>query len=99
MGWTPSSREIGEATYSSFFIDGEGKAGLEQMDASYDGIAAQWMLYIAVANINATVEAAAALDAKIVVPPTEIPTVGTVATLRDPQGGLFSIIQMQDLLR
>ena len=60
---------------------------------------AQWMIYIAVANIDATLEAAQALDATVLMPPTELPSVGRMATLRDPQGGLFSVIQMFDLQR
>ena len=49
-------------------------------------------------NIQATVEAASALDAKVLIAPTQLPGVGSYATLRDPQGGLFSVIQMLDLL-
>jgi predicted enzyme related to lactoylglutathione lyase len=99
LDWTAVQQDMGETTYTSFIKDGEGRAGLAEMTDAQADYPAQWMIYIAVANIDATLEAAQALDATVLMPPTELPSVGRMATLRDPQGGLFSVIQMFDLQR
>ncbi len=97
FGWTPTIRDMGEHTYTSFVMEGEGKGGMEVMDERFAGMAPQWMIYVAVASTASTLEAATALDAKVVVPPTELPGVGIFATFSDPQGGVLSVIQMADL--
>jgi len=97
LGWAPTTRDMGDFEYTSFVINGEGIGGLNVMDEGFDGIASQWMIYVAVANVEATVEAAQALDAKVLSPPREIPAVGTFATLKSPRGGMFRVIQMLDL--
>jgi predicted enzyme related to lactoylglutathione lyase len=98
FSWAPATRDLGEEqTYTSFTQEGTGKAGLMEMDERFDGVPAQWLVYVAVASVASTVEAAQALDACILVPPTEIPGVGTFATFKDPEGGTLSVIQMAKL--
>jgi len=97
LGWTPITRDMGSYEYTSFLVDGEDMGGIQAMDERHDGVAAQWLIYVAVANVEATVEAAVALDAKVLVPTTLIPNVGTFALLKGPHGGMFSVIQMLDL--
>ncbi len=99
LGWQPTQRQMGESTYTTFVSQGEGVGGLEAMGEEHAGVPPQWMLYIAVANLRSTLEAAQALDAKVIRPATEMPGVGTVATLTDPKGAIFSVIQMHDLAR
>jgi hypothetical protein len=50
-----------------------------------------WHVYFSVADADATVEAAKSSGGSVVVEPFDMP-VGRMATLRDPQGAIFSII-------
>jgi uncharacterized protein len=52
-----------------------------------------WMPYFGVADAKATVRRARELGATIVVDAREIPDVGTMAVIRDPQGAHFSILE------
>ena len=62
-------------------------------DPEMEGIPSHWMVYIAVADCDATAAKAGASGGKVVIPPTEI-MVGKFACVADPQGAMFSIIQM-----
>ena len=45
-----------------------------------------------VADVDATVKKARKLRGKVCMPPFDIPTVGRIAVLADPQGAAFGII-------
>jgi predicted enzyme related to lactoylglutathione lyase len=49
-----------------------------------------WLAYISTPNVDTTVTQAENLGAKILVPATDIPTVGRFAILSDPQGAGFA---------
>jgi uncharacterized protein len=50
-------------------------------------------LFVGVADLQAALERAAALGAKVLVPPTPLPEGGQVAILQDPQGVSFALWQ------
>lgn len=52
-----------------------------------------WNVYFGVADTDATVATAESHGAKVVVPPMDVPHVGRMALLADPQGGMFWIIK------
>jgi predicted enzyme related to lactoylglutathione lyase len=55
-----------------------------------------WMNYVDVASIDAAIERATKLGAKVALPKTPIPGVGAVAAIVDPQGnvcGLWEQVQ------
>jgi predicted enzyme related to lactoylglutathione lyase len=51
-----------------------------------------WRNVIAVDDVDAAVEKAQQLGGTIIVPITDIPTVGRSCMIQDPQGAVFSII-------
>ena len=53
-----------------------------------------WSIYFAVADLDASISKAKGLGAQEVMPPMEVPDVGRLVFLRDPQGVYFAIIQM-----
>lgn len=53
-----------------------------------------WMPYFAVDDCGATVKKAEAGGATTVVPPMDIPNVGTFAVMFDPQGAVFAVIKL-----
>ena len=59
-----------------------------------------WMNYVDVASIDASLEAATKLGAKVALPKTPVPGVGAVAAIVDPQGnvcGLWEKETKQDI--
>ncbi len=51
-----------------------------------------WTAYVTVADADATAEKARALGAEILIPPTDIPDVGRMVWLRDPQGAVIAAV-------
>jgi predicted enzyme related to lactoylglutathione lyase len=49
-------------------------------------------VYITVDNADASAEKCTALGGKVLVPPMDVPTVGRMAVLQDPQGAVFSVM-------
>jgi hypothetical protein len=50
-----------------------------------------WMNYVDVASIDATIEVAAKLGAKVALPKTAVPGVGAYAAIMDPQGNICGL--------
>ena len=51
----------------------------------------QWVAYVGTDDVDATVEAATRLGAKVTTPPTALPNAGRYAVLTDPQGATFGV--------
>lgn len=63
------------------------------MKAPKPGMPAQWVPYIFVDDVDATVTNATKLGATACMPPMDIPNVGRIAVISDPQGAVFGIIK------
>jgi predicted enzyme related to lactoylglutathione lyase len=51
-----------------------------------------WGVYVTVDNADSTAAQCTALGGKVLVPPMDVPTVGRMAVLQDPQGAVFSVM-------
>ena len=71
----------------------KGKTGMGGiMKNPKPGSPAQWIPYMLVADVDATVKKVGKLRGKVFMPPFDVPTVGRIAVLADPQGAAFGII-------
>ena len=52
-----------------------------------------WGSYVTVNDCDASVAKAQALGGKLLVPAMDVPTVGRMAVLQDPQGAVISVMQ------
>ncbi len=52
-----------------------------------------WMVYFSVADIDATVEKVRSAGGMVGQEPFEVPGVGRIAVVHDPQGGVFSLME------
>ena len=88
FGWTttPFSPE-----YTLFQQEGQGVGGL--MKSPQPGMPAQWVAYVTVENVDATAAKAAETGGKVMLPPTDIPTIGRIAVLIDPQGAPIGVFK------
>lgn len=62
-------------------------------DAKAMGAPAHWLAYVGVADVDATVAKAQSLGGKAWLPGLDIPNVGRIAVLSDPDGAVFGIFQ------
>jgi predicted enzyme related to lactoylglutathione lyase len=91
-------RQDDGGTYTTLVADGMEVAGIAPVheDSVLD---AGWQVYFGVSSVAEAVAAAVAAGAVVVVEPEEVDTddveeAGAVATLRDPQGGVFSLLEI-----
>ncbi|MDQ0767486.1 putative enzyme related to lactoylglutathione lyase [Pseudarthrobacter defluvii] len=78
-------------SYSTLLIDGKEVAGVVPAD---EGEEADWQIYFGVADVAAAAAAAQAAGGEVLVEPDEEPADGSLATIRDPQGGILNLIQV-----
>lgn len=73
---------------------GTGVAGLmpRPPELADRGIPPHWMGYVAVADVDATVAEAEAMGGRLIDPPMDIPEVGRMAVIADPQGAAIALI-------
>lgn len=81
----------GDIPYTLFNLNGRQVAGLmarpdEQMEP-------RWLNYITVENTDEVAAKAKRLGATILLEPKDIPNVGRIAVIQDPQGAPFGIFQ------
>ncbi|HEX8905639.1 MAG TPA: VOC family protein [Longimicrobiaceae bacterium] len=60
-----------------------------------DGVAPCWVPFFAVDDADAAAGKAAALGGAVIAEPGELPGVGRIALIEDPQGALFQVIRME----
>jgi len=72
-----------------------GEAGVGGIMGCPEGApkASHWGVYITVTSLDATLAKCESLGGRCIVPPMEIPTVGRMAVIMDPQGAVLSVIQ------
>ncbi len=93
FGWTTS--DMG-ADYGGYRIFNRGETGIAGLMAVPDAsIPPRWQPYVAVDDAHATAARAQELGGEVVVEPMDVPEVGRIGVLRDPQGASFGIIRPQ----
>jgi predicted enzyme related to lactoylglutathione lyase len=91
--WTTSDMGPDYGGYRIFNRNETGIAGL--MTVPDDSMPAQWQPYVAVEDPDATAAKATELGGAVPVEPMDVPEVGRIAVLRDPQGATVGIIKPQ----
>ena len=69
-----------------------GRRRHHRRSAEREGDAPAWGSYITVDDVDAVVARVAGLGGRVLLAPTDIPTVGRFATIVDPQGATISLI-------
>jgi len=92
LGWGASPWEGGEKPYTMWMNGEKALGGVLELPepARKAGAPPHWLAYIATPDLGATVARARELGANILEPLIEIPTVGKIAILADPQGAVFA---------
>ena len=94
FGWSVNrTRGANNDEYFEFQIDGRSAAGMMAIKEEWGEMPPHWSIYFAVADLDASIAKAKGLGGQEVMPPMEVPDVGRLVFLQDPQGAYFAIIQ------
>jgi predicted enzyme related to lactoylglutathione lyase len=80
--------------YTIWKQQGKGLGGL--MKRPMEAIPPHWLSYVTVANVDATAKKTSDAGGKVMMPPFDVPTVGRIAVIQDPQGAALGVIQPLD---
>ncbi len=93
LGWKGETMQMGGdgPSYTVWMLGDGGIGGA--MPPPMEGMPAFWGVYFAVEDCDATVAKAVELGANVLNGPMDVPEVGRMATLMDPQGAAFNVIK------
>jgi predicted enzyme related to lactoylglutathione lyase len=91
-GWKAESWSQ-NPSYKLFIARREAKAGLYLIIDTPNAVTPppSWLSYIGTSDVDATVRQAVELGGKVIVSAYNVPTVGRMAHLQDPQGAMFAV--------
>ncbi|MCX6924933.1 MAG: SRPBCC domain-containing protein [Verrucomicrobia bacterium] len=91
FGWQTADFPGGGMKYTLFKKGGKEVAGL--MRRPMEEMPAHWLGYISVADVDATAKKVGEAGGQVMMPPFDVPTVGRIAVIHDPQGVAVGIFQ------
>lgn len=89
FGWTYDTMNMGQGEYHVIKVGDVAVGGMSQ---PMQPGPASWGAYVTVESCDATVEKAKGLGATVCAGPFDIPSVGRMAVLQDPQGAVIQVI-------
>jgi uncharacterized protein len=93
FGWKLERAPMEGVEYTLAKVGDGMVGGMMAQPKEMAGAPSMWNVYFAVASCDAVAVKTKELGGKVLSPPMDIPTVGRFATLTDPQGAAFSILQ------
>ncbi|MGF1459611.1 MAG: VOC family protein [Leptolyngbyaceae cyanobacterium] len=97
FGWeTETTRNAAGGDYSLFKQSDRHGAGMMEIQPEWGEVPPNWAVYFAVENCDLTLKKAVELGGKVEMPPMEIADVGRLAIIQDPQGAVFTVLQMAE---
>jgi hypothetical protein len=94
FNWNAHTADTGSILYTSFMVGEHAVCGMMEMTEEWGDMPSHWSIYLGFADVDAGAAKIKQLGGKIHVEPHDIPDVGRFALAQDPQGAMFSIIQM-----
>jgi uncharacterized protein len=89
VGWEEQATD-GGAAYTCLVVDGRQVGGA--MAPPTEGVPPHWNVYFNVESVDDTITRASELGGSVVAPAFEVPGVGRLAVLADPQGARFNLM-------
>ena len=92
FGWKFETMNMG-TPYSVLKVGESAIGGVMGMPpGAPPGMPPAWVTYVTVADVDALAVKVTELGGKVMMPPTDIPTVGRFAVIQDPQGAVINMI-------
>jgi len=90
-GWSVKDSDMGPMKYTMASVGGKGIAGFMPLSMiKMQGVPPHWLAYVSVPNVDEAAAAVKSNGGKILMDPTDIPTVGRFTVLQDPQGAAIA---------
>ena len=92
FGWDVKAPDEAMGGYRVVNVGEQSIAGIMAMPQGASPMPPHWGCYVTVTDVDQTLELCTSLGGKVLMPPMEIPGVGRMGVLRDPQGAVLSVI-------
>lgn len=92
FGWKTEDNPMEGMDYTVIKIGDDGVGGIMKTPAEAAGVPPHWGGFVTVDNVDSVAQKAEELGATILVPLTDIPSVGRFFVFQDPQGAVLSAI-------
>jgi predicted enzyme related to lactoylglutathione lyase len=92
FGWSIKAQDMGTGMYHVASVGDTQVGGIMGLPPDAGAMPPAWGCYITVHNVEDTLAQCAALGGQVLVPPMDVPGVGRMAVLQDPQGAVFSVM-------
>jgi predicted enzyme related to lactoylglutathione lyase len=96
FGWDTLVSDKHGFKYTHWKLDGQDFGGMMAISPEMGQVPPHWMNYVSVTNCDETVSKATSLGGNVLQPAFDIPDVGRMAVLQDPQGAVLSVIQLSN---
>lgn len=96
FGWALDAMPMPDGEYHVAKLGDTAVAGLMAPPPGARAAPPHWGVYLTVDNVEQTVARCAELGGKLLVPAMDVPGVGRMAVLQDPQGAVFSVMAYFD---
>jgi predicted enzyme related to lactoylglutathione lyase len=91
LGWKSRELDMGGFKYTMLSKGEATTCGVTQ--AQMEGVPNHWTSYVSVDDVDAAAKRVTQHGGKVIVPPTDIPTVGRFALVSDPEGATFNLFK------
>ncbi len=94
IGWNFDEMPMPEGGTYWILKSGDSMAGglMAIPAAAPEGTSPNWMAYIAVDDVDSAIAQATELGVAVIVEPFDIPNIGRISVIRDPQGAVISLM-------
>lgn len=91
--WQTVDQDMGEnGVYTMLSLAGADLGGMYALAAPmFAGVPSHWLYYVSVEDVDASAKKATRLGGKVVMPPMDVPDVGRIAVLEDPEGAKIAL--------
>ena len=98
VGWESEVMDVGKGPYTVFKAGGRPAAGMmtKPPEAAAMGAPNGWTSYVTVDDVDACTAKVASAGGAVLNGPVDIPTVGRMAIIQDPTGGVIGIIKYEN---
>jgi predicted enzyme related to lactoylglutathione lyase len=93
FGWTVDTMDMGTGPYHVVKVGDTAVGGVMGIPPDGPPMPPHWGSYVTVSNVDQTAARCAELGGQVMMPPMDIPKVGRMAVLADPQGAVLSVMQ------
>jgi hypothetical protein len=95
FGWAVNKHPGADGReYTEYHIEDRSAAGMLEIRKEWGEMPAHWAVYLAVADLDATLAQAKGMGATEVMPPMEVEGVGRFVFVQDPQGAYVALMQI-----